>query len=98
LLYWGALVGALVTLAVVWAAARLKEWGPLWLLGWQCLCSVAWPPSCCWDGRCGGKGAQLQLPRRVHLRLGSPGGELMRRRRKLTKAELQAAGATSEGI
>jgi hypothetical protein len=42
--------------------------------------------------------ARLQLPRRVHLRLGSPGGELMRRRRELTKAELQAAGATSEGI
>jgi hypothetical protein len=27
LMYWGALVGALVSLAVVWAAARLKEWG-----------------------------------------------------------------------
>jgi hypothetical protein len=43
LLYWGALVGALVTLAVVWAAARLKEWGAAVVAGVAVLvfCGVA---------------------------------------------------------
>ena len=43
LLYWGALVGALGTLAVVWAAARLKEWGAAVVAGVAVLvfCGVA---------------------------------------------------------
>jgi hypothetical protein len=43
LLYWGALVGALVSLAVVWAAARLKEWGAAVVAGAAALefCGVA---------------------------------------------------------
>jgi hypothetical protein len=43
LLYWGALVGALVSLAVVWAAARLKEWGAAAVAGVAALefCGVA---------------------------------------------------------
>ena len=43
LLYWGALVGALVTLGVVWAAARLKEWGAVVVAGVAVLvfCGVA---------------------------------------------------------
>jgi hypothetical protein len=43
LLYWGALVGALATLAVVWAAARLKEWGAAVVAGVAVLvfCGVA---------------------------------------------------------
>ncbi len=54
LLYWGALVGALVSLAVVWAAARLKEWGAAVVAGVAALefCGVAaflaWPPT--WVG------------------------------------------------
>ena len=43
LLYWGALVGALVSVAVVWAAARLKEWGAAVVAGVAALefCGVA---------------------------------------------------------
>ena len=43
LFYWGALVGALVTLGVVWAAARLKEWGAAVVAGVAVLvfCGVA---------------------------------------------------------
>jgi hypothetical protein len=41
--YWGALVGAVVSLAVVWAAARLKEWGAAVVAGVAALefCGVA---------------------------------------------------------
>jgi hypothetical protein len=41
--YWGALVGAVVSLAVVWAAARLKEWGAAVIAGVAALefCGVA---------------------------------------------------------
>jgi hypothetical protein len=43
LFYWGALIGALVSLAVVWAAARLKEWGAAVVAGVAALefCGVA---------------------------------------------------------
>ena len=43
LLYWGALVGALFSVAVVWAAARLKEWGAAVVAGVAALefCGVA---------------------------------------------------------
>jgi hypothetical protein len=43
LFYWGALVGAVVSLAVVWAAARLKEWGATVFAGVAALefCGVA---------------------------------------------------------
>jgi hypothetical protein len=43
LFYWGALVGALVTLGVVWAAVRLKEWAPAVVAGVAVLvfCGVA---------------------------------------------------------
>ncbi len=43
LLYWGALVGAVVSLAVVWAAARLKELGAAVVAGVAALefCGVA---------------------------------------------------------
>jgi hypothetical protein len=43
LFYWGALVGAVVSLAVVWAAARLKEWGAAVVAGVAALefCGVA---------------------------------------------------------
>ena len=43
LLYWGALVGTLVSVAVVGAAARLKEWGAAVVAGVAALefCGVA---------------------------------------------------------
>ena len=43
LLYWGALASALMTLAVVWAAVRLKEWGAAVVAGVAVLvfCGVA---------------------------------------------------------
>ena len=43
LLYWGALAGALGSLAVVFAAARVKEWGAAVVAGVAALefCGVA---------------------------------------------------------